>query len=212
MKVIFEPRISIIGGRFWADCTCGKTLSFASKAGALNMLSRGSCRYCKKDYRSIKDASFGVYRRDDGRWCCKCSGCDAEQAYTRKDHAKQSAVSDWQCKKCVAKAKGFSNNMPVGDEARIYNKFKKSAYKRGLEWRISQDEMFSGFCGVCNLTGWPISIAYAEQTASLDRIDSSKGYVAGNIQWVHTMVNMTKNKYNEAEFIGMCKAIAARHS
>ena len=58
------------------------------------------------------------------------------------------------------------------------------------------------------MTGWPTSLGYGEQTASLDRIDSHKGYVVGNTQWVHTMVNMCKNKYAHAKFVEMCQAVA----
>ena len=46
-------------------------------------------------------------------------------------------------------------------------------------------------------------------TASLDRIDSSKGYVIGNVQWVHKDINIMKNKFDNQYFIDMCKKIAS---
>lgn len=45
-------------------------------------------------------------------------------------------------------------------------------------------------------------------TASLDRIDSSKGYVDGNVQWVHKDVNMMKRVYSQEYFIKLCKLIS----
>lgn len=45
-------------------------------------------------------------------------------------------------------------------------------------------------------------------SASLDRVDSSKGYVEGNVQWVHKDVNIMKNKFENQYFIEMCKLIA----
>jgi hypothetical protein len=45
-------------------------------------------------------------------------------------------------------------------------------------------------------------------TASLDRIDSSKGYVLGNVQWVHKDINIMKNRFDNQYFIEMCKLIA----
>jgi len=51
-------------------------------------------------------------------------------------------------------------------------------------------------------------MTYANCTASFDRIDSSTGYEKGNIQWVHVMVNMCKNKYSQDRFVEMCKAVA----
>lgn len=167
------------------------------------MLNRGVCRNCKRDYISINNVD-AIYKYG-GRWCKNCSGCGCVQSYTRKDHAKQSYVSDWQRKKCVASVKKFDENRPVGDKMRTYNKFLKSAKSRGLEWNLSIDEMYEMYNGYCNMTGWPISINYSKATASLDRIDSSKGYIVGNIQWVHTMVNMCKNKYSNDLFIEMSK-------
>ena len=43
--------------------------------------------------------------------------------------------------------------------------------------------------------------------ASLDRIDSTKGYVVGNVQWVHKLVNVMKQDMTDAEFIGWCNQI-----
>lgn len=43
---------------------------------------------------------------------------------------------------------------------------------------------------------------------SLDRIDSSKGYVVGNVQWVHKIVNIMKGTLDDEHFISICIAIA----
>lgn len=44
-------------------------------------------------------------------------------------------------------------------------------------------------------------------TSSLDRIDSNKGYIKGNVQWVHKHINIMKNKFDQDYFIEMCKLI-----
>ncbi len=49
---------------------------------------------------------------------------------------------------------------------------------------------------------------YGERTASLDRIDSSKGYTKDNIQWVHKHVNLMKHKFDQKYFVDICKLIA----
>lgn len=110
--------------------------------------------------------------------------------------------------KCVAHSKRLSENMPVGDIKRLYNKFRKSANSRKISWEISIDTFESSYTGKCSLTGWDLSMSYSSCTASLDRIDSKKGYLVDNIQWVHTMVNMCKNKYDQKLFIDMCQAIS----
>jgi hypothetical protein len=208
MLSISHPDLSFENGEWQAKCSCGKVSQFAFKSSALKMIERGTCRNCRINYRPVEDNRLSIYRREDGKWCSTCSGCGIEQAYTRKEHAKQSDLSDWQCKSCVAKAKGFSANQPVGSRQRLFNKFMKSAKDRGIDWDLSLDDMFSSFDGKCSLTGWPIGIDYDEQTASLDRIDSSLGYHKDNIQWVHTMINMAKNKYTQDQFLKMCLAVA----
>lgn len=45
-------------------------------------------------------------------------------------------------------------------------------------------------------------------TASLDRIDSSRGYEIDNIQWVHKDVNKMKMGLSQNEFIDICKIIS----
>lgn len=62
----------------------------------------------------------------------------------------------------------------------------------------------------CAMTGWPLTMSKKQQarTSSLDRIDSKKGYVEGNVQWVHKEVNMMKNKIPVARFVELCKAVA----
>jgi hypothetical protein len=39
-------------------------------------------------------------------------------------------------------------------------------------------------------------------------IDSSKGYIEGNIQWVHKDINNMKWDFTQEEFINYCKLVA----
>jgi len=66
----------------------------------------------------------------------------------------------------------------------------------------------------CAISGIPIDFALGrrdhssgETTASLDRIDSSKGYIKGNVQWVHKSINVMKNELKEDIFFEFCLAI-----
>ena len=49
-------------------------------------------------------------------------------------------------------------------------------------------------------------------SASLDRIDSKKGYTEENVQWIHKDVNSMKMDYNEDYFIKMCQLIVEKNS
>jgi hypothetical protein len=44
-------------------------------------------------------------------------------------------------------------------------------------------------------------------TASLDRIDSNKGYTKDNVQLLHKDVNMIKKEYDQTYFLNLCKLI-----
>lgn len=48
------------------------------------------------------------------------------------------------------------------------------------------------------------------QTASIDRIDSTKGYEVGNVQWVHKIINFMKGTLTDEKFIHMC-GVVTRH-
>jgi len=67
----------------------------------------------------------------------------------------------------------------------------------------------------CALSGLDIDFKNTNQnthdlicTASLDRIDSKKGYILDNIQLVHKDINMMKKEYNQQYFIEMCKLVS----
>jgi predicted DNA-binding protein YlxM (UPF0122 family) len=65
----------------------------------------------------------------------------------------------------------------------------------------------------CALSGISLSFCTSRsdrtsvQTASLDRIDSSKGYVEGNIQWIHKTINKMKMDILEKDFLDFCEII-----
>jgi myo-inositol catabolism protein IolC len=44
--------------------------------------------------------------------------------------------------------------------------------------------------------------------ASLDRVDSTKGYIVGNIQFISAAANMAKNNMTHEQMIEFCKIIA----
>jgi len=56
----------------------------------------------------------------------------------------------------------------------------------------------------CALSDLPLDFGRGKRglfrTASLDRIDSSKGYTEDNVQWVHRQVNVMKHELSYQEF------------
>lgn len=45
-------------------------------------------------------------------------------------------------------------------------------------------------------------------SASLDRIDSSKGYSINNVQWVHKDVNFAKQSMTMKDFVQLCDEVS----
>lgn len=200
MSVAQDSTIFYDGELYTANCTkCNRKISSRFKDSVRKTLANGHCRKCLKHYRKSD-----IPKNANGKWISHCPKCGVEQEYTRPDHAKSSDKQGWVCVKC----RDSSKSSPVGNENRLYNKYKRSAKNRGIDWKINLEEFIGGYNGECALTGWKLSMDYKLTTASLDRIDSSKGYVVGNLQWVHTMVNMAKRKYPQEKFIEMCIAIA----
>lgn len=98
----------------------------------------------------------------------------------------------------------------VGDLAGAYiTELKsRSEKKRGLEFNISTKYIWDLLVKQdfkCALTGVNITVSKnwrkEKFTASLDRIDSSKGYIVGNVQWLHKTINRLKSNFPEDQLI-----------
>ena len=71
--------------------------------------------------------------------------------------------------------------------------------------------------GLCPLTGWELELPISttgkwpecewSHRASLDRIDSSKGYVKGNVRFIAVIANYARNSHTDGELIRFCKAV-----
>lgn len=91
---------------------------------------------------------------------------------------------------------------------------KKSAENRKLNFLISMEDAWNKFVeqdGKCALSGVKLNFS-KKQTASIDRIDSSIGYLKENIQWVHKDLNIMKWNFDLVYFVDMCKLVAFKFS
>jgi len=105
----------------------------------------------------------------------------------------------------------------IGDLSWAYwHKLAKSAAQRNFVFDITIQqgwELFLQQQRQCALSGLPLLLSpnndrYRIQTASLDRIDSTLGYILDNVQWVHKRVQFLKRDYSEEELIFWCTKIA----
>jgi hypothetical protein len=98
---------------------------------------------------------------------------------------------------------------------RVFTKIKRSAKKRNIPFDITIEDVWDVYSAQqkkCKYTGiqlsFPITIDKKQDgTASLDRIDSSKGYVRDNIQWVHKDINLMKWRFSHSQFIKYCEMV-----
>jgi len=120
---------------------------------------------------------------------------------------------------CRAKEKNMSRVNSVGDLSdTLYGRFKKGAKVRNLVFDVEKEYLWKLFVEQgkkCALSGLPLTIEKSVSRkkgepnidASLDRIDSSKGYIVGNLQWVHKDVNKMKQNLTEKRLRELCRLI-----
>jgi hypothetical protein len=134
----------------------------------------------------------------------------------------------YSCEACITKRAeekyGNAESMNSVLLNRYWVKMVKHAAKRGIVVTTSKESLLSlmkaqGF--KCALTGMPIGFPpdkhrprwkSENNKASLDRIDSAKGYEDGNIQWVVRELNMMKGTLSVERFVELCKAVSSRHA
>lgn len=138
------------------------------------------------------------------RWVCQCNVCEAEHtlsvAYFKTDKLSSN------CSNCSWKRnfKGF-REIPKTYWSRVM----KQAEDRGIGFDLPIEQAWGMFLGQhrkCYYTGEELMFRKkrAEQTASLDRLDSSKGYELDNVVWCHKDVNKMKGTLSESRFKEIC--------
>jgi len=155
-----------------------------------------------------------VTKGEDGRYYKPCSSCGSLQSYLRKNYAEESLRLNKVCKACANK--NPDNNAHKGWYKGVLrksfaHKYKTNAELRGIEWNLSFEYLADLLVEQdfkCALSGLDIQAMDINNNASLDRIDSSLGYVKGNVQWVTSKINMMKQQYTQQEFIELCVAVA----
>lgn len=91
---------------------------------------------------------------------------------------------------------------------KVFSKLKRDAEKRNLPFEITIEDIHNQYNQqkeLCAFSGFPLVFGY---DASVDRIDSSKGYTIDNIQIVHKDLNMMKRDMDNTDFILWCRAVA----
>lgn len=96
----------------------------------------------------------------------------------------------------------------------FYTKKIRSSKRRKILFNVSIEYLWDLFLKQnrqCALTGVKLYFGPWSKpsltNASIDRIDSSKGYIEGNVWWVHKDINYMKSSHTVEKFIELCQMV-----
>jgi hypothetical protein len=161
----------------------------------------------KKDYLTI--IAIDGHKRDKVCWIALCD-CGKKTRITGGDFSRKDGrnIKSCGCKNYLKGSESPHWRGRFGISSSYWTRTKFGAKKRGFDFKINERDAYLVLQkqkNLCALSGIPIIL---EKDASLDRIDSKKGYVKGNIQWLHKDINRIKSDLDQNYFISLCKQIA----
>jgi hypothetical protein len=159
--------------------------------------------------------------------CTKCNNVlELSNFYTTGKKVDGSPKYNSWCKNCISFKMKSYHKKTWGEKNLQFNAFKRTksvrAYITYLRSKaikrknncISIDkleEIWNKQNGKCALTDWDMTMILGKgninTNASIDRIDSQKNYVEGNVQFVCRAINSFKSNMKEEDLIHLCKAI-----
>ena len=162
----------------------------------------------------------------------ECTNCGVTKTldlfYTTGKKVDGSPKYNSWCKKCISVKQVSYHKRTWGEEKLQYHAFKRTksvrTYLQYLRSKALQrkkgNEVISldalellwySQNGNCALTGWQMTMELAngvvQTNCSIDRIDSSIGYIVGNVQLVCRIANIAKTNLSQDDFYKLCKAV-----
>ena len=212
-----------------SNCNSDRVMTYESAYEATR-LGKTLCRKCANKLGKPKISKYAsIIKRGDvfGNWTvvgdflgngswvaceCVCGTVKKARAYKLLD-----GTHHRQCRKCSVGDKSSNwkgvDKLPMS----VFTKIKLRAGARNKTFELTAkylSDLYETQDGKCALSGLPIyfgeegkNLSNTLGTASLDRIDSSIGYVEGNVQWVHKHINSMKNAHRTDYFIQLCKEV-----
>lgn len=159
---------------------------------------------------------------------CDCCGREFEKPLSEYNRNIKLGRANYCSRACSGKMCN-KNNKQKGNPSSLnpyvrrdqYTPFRyyfRNAKKRFKEFNLTLEylkQLWEEQKGICPYTGIHLQLAEYKTnhnnpiyTASLDRIDSSKGYVIGNVQFISTAINYMKNNISHNDTIKLCNIIA----
>jgi len=203
---------------YWiCECECGK--KFSCCRTSLVGGNQQSCGWdCESTY-SLVGKSFGLLtvlnraymKNNTSYWNCLCQ-CK-NKVIIKRSHLGTHHVSSCGCL-MRRQGKSCPNWSGCGEiSGSVFSRIRTQANRRKITFDLEIEHLWDLFLkqnGKCALSGIELTLPkhqLIDCTASLDRIDSSCGYVVDNIQWLHKTVNFMKLSMTQSEFLNWCKKI-----
>lgn len=152
-----------------------------------------------------------------------CPNCGKDREYAKKESLERAALLKTTCTSCRT---ARNNTKRKGTKAKelnpawkgfghvpgkVFSKLQRDAIKRNIPFEITIEDIHNQYNKQkerCAFSGIEIFFGI---DASVDRIDSSKGYTIDNIQIVHKTLNIMKRDIPNDEFIGWCRLVYIRN-
>lgn len=201
--------LSYVGGRdhkWLCRCECGKEKEVVGIQLRKNKSKQ--CKSCadKQQTTDLKGKLFGDWTvleySGSSLWLCQCK-CNQI-----KNIESDNLISgkSTKCRRCGGRSHPLSY---------LFKTTQRRAKRRKIKFSMSMQYAISIYDkqnGKCALTGLEIPIfesstEHIRPLGSIDRIDSSKGYEEGNIQFVHKDINIMKWNLSMDKFVDYCKLV-----
>lgn len=164
-----------------------------------------------------------------------CATCNKEFEKDAREHKRQlkAGRNKFFCSRKCAAIKNNEENPRKGNVALLNSSNRRDEYtpfrwfilraqyrdknkKRNSDLTVEYLKgLWEGQQGICLLTGWLLTLPYDVDgclthdpaNASIDRIDSAKGYEQGNVRFISVMANYARNSFSDIQLIDFCKAV-----
>lgn len=213
-------------------CKCGREVMFSESYINKSIFSK-SCRSCSQIKRRNTDGKrvynvgdvimnleiLNIHSGKSVSYTVKCIECN-NTYHTGHSilNRKSKGIGLGKCHNCYTpdmKSKKKHLMLTKNISFTHYNKIQRQVELRGIEFDVSPEYLEKMYTGVCHFSGIEINIGTYSVlnggkdlgNASLDRLDSTIGYVENNVVWVYKPVNIMKHIMSSDEFLDLCEKI-----
>lgn len=145
----------------------------------------------------------------ESMWSCECKGCG--NIFKSRSHNIKNRIGCISCTASLKSARRHSKIDHYGYINRLFRDYKKGAIRRNLDFELNFDDFYKLLIGDCHYCqskpiehkgGKPYMVKTLPplKRNGVDRLDSSIGYVEGNVVSCCTKCNYAKHEMTVEEF------------